>query len=305
MNKLLFITILSFVPYSISIAELYKWTDDHGKVHYSDKSPDEDMAPLDHNKLPTLNHLPPPPLKITPDSHQSQINTYLPDHGEFRSNLHSISGRLLFDGKPLKINPKSYVSIWLRDESSGKSANIQVDFNVRKGSIYVENLPPGEYGMSINIDSNKSNPPLYPGDYRTWANFKIKPGYSIKRDLDMVKIIHLTEPQDNNQIIKKWSNPCGNKMSHISPVTFRWDSLGNDVIYHYRIRYNECEPYKFGELVEFGNTTDTHIMLKLPRSEQNRQYMISIMAIKENRQIGSLMTHGDNGYGWDYRFLVY
>jgi len=303
MKNILFMIPLLFIPFSISIAELYKWTDEDGKVHYGDQSPNENTNPLDPKELPSLNRLPPPAQAL--DTPNTPANNYVADNGEYRSSRHSISGKLLFDGKQLKVNTKENVSIWLRDEGTGKSANIQVNYNVRKGSIYVEKLPPGKYGMSINIDSDKSNPPLYPGDYRTWANFKIRRGYSIKRNLNMLKIIHLTEPQDNNKIIKKWSNPCGTKMSFISPITFRWKPLDDDVVYKYRIINNPCKPFKYGELVESGETTDTRVTIKLPRSKWNQQYMLTITAIKNNRQIGNLMTHGDNGYGWDYRFNIY
>ena len=302
MIKLLSITILVLIPLSVSIAELYKWTDKNGKVHYADQSPDENLTPLDLNELPSLNQLPPPPP--APNTPHKSTNNLIPDYGEYRSNRHSISGRLLFDGKLLEVSAKKDVSIWLRDEGTGKSANIKVDYDVRKGSIYVENLPPGKYGMSININSNKNNPRLYPGDYRSWANFVIRRGYSIKRDLAMIKIIHLSEPQDNNEIIKKWSSPCGKKIALSSPITFRWKSLGKDVKYNYRIRNNICKPFKLAELVEYGETTDTFVTLKLPASKRNHQYMMTITAIRHNRQIGSLMTHGDTGYGWDYRFNV-
>jgi len=301
MNKIFTITILILMPFSFSVAELYKWTDENGKVHYGDKAPNESTTPIDEKDLPPLNNLP----SASPNTQTTSENNSVADHGEYRSSRHSISGRLLFDGEPIKVNAKEDVSIWVRDEGTGKSANLHVEFNVREGSLYVENLKPGEYGMSIHVDSNKTNPPLYPGDYRAWANFKIRRGYSIQRDLNLNKIIHLTAPQDNNKIIKKWSNPCGKKMSFASPVSFRWKSLGDNVVYRYAIRNNPCKPFKYGEIVEHGETTDTFVTLKLPRTKSSHQYMMTISALRDKRLIGSLMTHGDNGYGWDYRFIVY
>ncbi len=301
MNKLYITTILIFLPTSISVAELYKWTDENGEVHYGDQSPNEDTAPLDPEDLPTLNNLP----AAAPNTLYTPSNNYVLNNGEYRSNRHSLSATLLFDGEPIKVKAKEDVSIWVRDESTGKSANLNVDFNVKESSIYVENLSPGKYGISINIDSNKNNQRLYPGDYRAWAIFKIRRGHSIQRDINLSKIIHLTEPQDNNQIIQKWSNPCNKKMAHASPITFRWESLGDHVQYKYVIRSNPCKPFKYGDVVESGETTETSITLKLPRTEWNHQYMLTIRAIKDKRVIGSLMTHGDNGYGWDYRFIAY
>jgi len=301
MNKILFSIMLVFIPFSFAIAELYKWTDENGKAHYGDKSPNENIAPLDPKQLPALILVPP----AVPDTLYTPPNNYVPTNGEHRSNRHSISGTLVFDGKPIKVSAKEDVSIWVRDEGTGKSANIKVDYNVRKSSIYVDKLTPGKYGMSININSNKTNPRLYPGDYRAWANFEIRRGYSIERDINLHKIIHLTEPQDNNQIIKKWSNLCAQKMTLASPVTFRWKSLGDNVRYKYIIRSNPCKPFKYGDVIEGGETTGTFVTLKLPRTKSNHQYMMTLSAIRNKRMIGSLMTHGDNGYGWDYRFIVY
>ena len=300
MKKLIYITILFFTIFSISQAELYKWTDESGKVHYGDKAPNDGAAPLNEKELPALNNLP----SGDPNKPYSIENNIVPITGEYRSNKHSISGKLLFDGKPISVNNKSDVFIWMRDEGTGKSANIQVDYNVKDSSIYVEYLIPGEYGVSFNIDKNKSNLPLYPGDYRAWANFKIRKGYSIKRDINLDKIIHLTEPQDNNKIIKKWSKPCGEKMAFRSPVTFRWQSLGHNVNYKYVIRNNPCKPFKYGDALKHGETADTFVSLNLPKTAQNHQYMLELHAYRDNRLIGSIITHGDNGYGWDYRFLI-
>lgn len=300
MNKALSVAILFCITFSISNAEIYKWLDENGKIHYGDKAPNDDILPLKIKHSTMIDNIS-PKIPVKPES---LANNIIPDNGEYQSTKHSISGKLLFNGKPITVNKAADVNIWMRDEGTGKSANIQVIYSIQDSSIYVENVTPGKYGMSINADINKSNKISYPGDYRAWANFTIRDGYSIKRNINMDKIIHLTEPQNNNKIINGWENPCDKKMAFDAPITIRWKPLGENVNYKYVVSNNPCKPFRFGDIIKHGSTTESFVTLELPKTNQNHQYMLDIKAYRNKRLIGSLITHGNNGYGWDYRFLI-
>lgn len=283
-----------------SNAEVYKWTDERGNVHFGDKAPSDEIQPVDPESLTGMNIIP----AIEMPEFQPTVSNFIPDNGEYRSYRHSITGRLLYDGKPIGVDKNVLVSFWMRDEDTGKKADYQIKFDPADSAFYVDSLRPGKYGVSIDVDKNSLNAISYPGDYRAWANFEIKKGYSIKRDINLDQIIHLTAPQDNNKLIDGWSNPCGDKKSFDSPLKISWKSQGIGVRYTYTVRNNPCEPFSYGEPVAQGSTTKTSVTLRLPRTSQNKQYMLELKAYRDNLLIGSLITHGKNGMGWDYRFLI-
>lgn len=299
-SRFIFLAVLFGFPAISSYAEVYKWTDESGNLHFGDKAPSDEIQPVDPESLPGLNIMP----AVEMPEFQPGVDNFIPDNGEYRSYRHSISGRLLFEGKPIRVDKKVLVSFWMRDEGSGKKAEYQMKFEPADSAFYVDSLRPGKYGVSINVDKNSSNATSYPGDYRAWANFEIKNGYSIKRDINLDQIIHLTAPQDNNRLIEGWSVSCREKQSFGSPLKISWKSLGSGVRYTYIVRNNPCEPFSYGEPVAQGSTTKTSVTLRLPKTDQDKQYMLELKAYRDNLLIGSLITHGEKGMGWDYRFLI-
>jgi hypothetical protein len=60
LNKYLFYTLMTLLFISsTSYAEIYKWVDENGKVHYSDKKPDEDKLKVEQFEIK-------PPPKVMP-----------------------------------------------------------------------------------------------------------------------------------------------------------------------------------------------------------------------------------------------
>jgi hypothetical protein len=171
---------------------------------------------------------------------------------------------------------------WFRSEDKGTSVTPLVKYN--NGLVKIYSLPLGNYGMSVNIDANPENPKMYPGDYKSWTKFTVTEGHRSDLDIELLKTLHLTSPQDN--------------------VVFSWDVLENDVYYDYSIALMSCVPFKTLDAIVGGTTKETSISLQLPHSAANEFYLLSLMARKNGRLIGQLMTHGGNGFGWDYRFRV-
>lgn len=281
-------------------AEMYKWVDSKGKTHFSDQAPDETLEPLDTSTLRSINTLP----SGDPSKPFTATNNFIQGNGEFPSKEQSISGKLLLDGRAIVVDRREDVHLWVRDEKTGEATRLRVDYDLATSRYRLNNIRPGDYGLSVNVNKNRANDVLYPGDYRGWANFTIRENYSIKRDIDLDQIIHLTAPQDNNSVMEGWGLPCNDSVSFPSPLKFTWQSLGHNVTYRYQIRNNPCKPYKYGDTIKAGTTQATSISVDLPAVAKDHQYMLTITAYRGERVIGSLMTHGPSGFGWDYRFRV-
>ena len=103
--------------------------------------------------------------------------------------------------------------------------------------------------------------------------------------------------------MKGWGAEWKDMISFQDPVEFAWDSLGEDVYYDYRVSRIEM-PYKFKDSAAGGTTSGRRITLPLSPSQENEFYLLEITARRQGRRIGMLMTHGSNGYGWDFRFRV-
>ena len=178
------------------------------------------------------------------------------------------------------------------------------DYDPATGSLSLLNIPYGTFSASIRVDANKENPPLYPGDYRANIHFSVTASTSSIVKVPMERIIHLIKPQDNNVPMTGWDLPCKDKISYTSPVLFMWEPMGKGVTYTYTITTTRCNPFKQMETVAGDTTSKTQVLLSLPPSKPAEYYLLKIFAYKNGQRIGSLMTHGSNGFSWDYRFRI-
>ena len=213
-----------------------------------------------------------------------------------------VRGKVLFDGDPIteltKIRPK----FWFRDETKGTV--VSADTVYSNGEFEIRGLPPGQYGISLQYDINQSNPISYPGDLRAWEQFTVTEKASSNLQIEPLQIIHMVKPEDNGKVLRDWSRCCETgRPAHPGTLKLQWTSLGENVYYDYTVSRLGC-PYQTLDSAASGTTQETSIELSLPRSNSNEYYLLTIYARKDGRKIGMLMTHGANGYGWDYRFRV-
>ena len=214
-----------------------------------------------------------------------------------------IEGRLLFAGKPITEITNVEPTFWFRNEDTGQKQSARATY--RNGMFSFYELPPGNFGVSVNIDANSQNPWSYPGDYRTWKPFTVQEGKNPELDVSLLQIIRLTAPQDNNTVMEKWGAECMQKITHKSPVTFQWESVGGYVMYEYRITRMDCaNNYNSAGTVAEDTVSSTELTINLPPSLDNECYGFHLYARRNDQRIGMLMTHGSNGDGWDYRFRV-
>lgn len=215
---------------------------------------------------------------------------------------YSVKGTIKFDGSAIDTISPVEPKFWLRNEDCNCAVTPRIKY--KNGQFRIYELPAGNYGMSVDIDSNQVNPGMYPGDFRAWTQFNVTEGNKTNLDVDVTKIIHMVSPQDNGNVMRYWDAECDAKIAFPSLVEFSWEQIDQNAYYDYHVSRMSCSPYKTLDTI-IGNTTqDSRIVLELPNSAPNEFYQFHLNARKNGKIIGTLMTHGGNGYGWDYRFRV-
>ena len=214
-----------------------------------------------------------------------------------------VRGRLTFDGRPLSEITRTTPHFWFRNEEKNIVEEPIVEYDA--GRFTIRDLPIGRMGMSTNVDLNSENPVSYPGDLRSWTPFEVKETDNVDVEVNMQEVIHLVEPQDNGAVMDHWGVACKDMMLLPSPVRFVWDSMGPDVSYRIRITSMEClDTYRFRGTVVETKVASNAYTADLPPSKEDECYLFHLYAAKNGRTIGTLMTHGKHGMGWDYRFRV-
>ena len=215
----------------------------------------------------------------------------------------ALKGMLKFNGKLLWDVSHVEPRFWFRNEDTGKVAAGVAEYN--RGKYEVFGLTPGNYGVSVTVNLNSENPPTYPGDLRTFQRFAVASNKTTRLNLDLAKTIRLIKPEDNDQPIPNWGAKCTSKTSFKGPVIFfKWKPIAEGASYNYQVTKPRCKPFTFGDVVKSGTTKETQIVIPLDINGENDIYRFTLKAHKNGRTIGSLMTHGASGHGWDYRFRV-
>ena len=232
-------------------------------------------------------------------SPQKPSNTSKPDTND---SILVAEGNITFSNQPIHNLTDAKPSFWFRNEDTGKQANPdRVDYSNSHFQIF--GLTPARYGMSVSVDANPTNRKSYPGDYRTFKTFDVKDNGTSKLEIRLSKIIRLLQPQDNNTAMKGWDERV-DKIAWQSPVTFEWGEIAEDVVYAYSVSLIQSKPWKQLKTLEVGETSETKIEFHLPTNQPEQYYLFSLHAFHNGMQVGMLMTHGNGGYGWDYRFKI-
>jgi curli biogenesis system outer membrane secretion channel CsgG len=215
-----------------------------------------------------------------------------------------VKGRLLFDGRPLSDFTHAAASISIYSPTLGQWVTPAYDYDARTANFTIQVLTEDNYSCNAEVDANSANPRLYPGDYKGSNHFSAHKTTITSMNIDMERLIHLIKPENNGKPMVGWGAACFDKIRVITPVSFAWEPIEKDVYYTYTVKRTECDPFAIKELVAGDTTTDTNISLDLPVNREGEIYLLQITARKNGRNTGSLMTHGGNGWGWDYRFRV-
>lgn len=213
-----------------------------------------------------------------------------------------VKGRLLFDGKPLTDYTKAPAAFRIYSQNLGQWVTPAYEYDSETASFTIQVIAEDSYSCNVEVDANPANPDRYPGDYRGSAHFSVWKSSSPDVKVEMERLIHLSAPQDNSVPMVGWGAACFDKILFAPPVRIAWEPFGNDVSYTYTVSRTECSPFAVKEMVAGDTTKATSVILDLPLNRDGDIYLLQIIARKNGRTVGSLMTHGANGWGWDYRF---
>jgi hypothetical protein len=217
-------------------------------------------------------------------------------------------GTLRFDGRLIETFTSVEPAFSFNNLDTGqRGIKARIEYHRSRFRIY--ELPQGNYNIFISIDANTDNPggyPGYPGDFFILLQkIPILGKSDTNLDVDLQKIIHLTLPQDNGSIMALWGEKGEGRITFKSPIEFAWDSMGDNIQYHYLIHRMQSDPFKYLERhIEKSTTEATSVSIELPVSRENEFYLFYLYATKGDRRIGELKTHGKRGYGNSLRFRV-
>jgi hypothetical protein len=213
-------------------------------------------------------------------------------------------GRLLFDGQPVTRITSVQPTFWFRNEAKGSAEKPQVEY--KEGFFRIRGLPGGRMGMSARINLAPETPNLYPGDLDAWTTFVVGEGPPPALDVNLRKVIHLTQPVDNGAVIRGWDTPCGAGSVHPTRVLFAWEPLDPAAKYEVSIERLACgRNYAPAGRAFAVSTAETWAQVDLEPSAEGECYSFRLTARKDGRTLGMLTTHGRDGMGWDYRFTVW
>jgi curli biogenesis system outer membrane secretion channel CsgG len=213
-----------------------------------------------------------------------------------------IKGGLYFDGKPLSNYTKADATLRIYTQDLGKWVTPAYEYDPETATFTLHVIAEGSYSCNAEVDANGANPERYPGDFKGSNHFSAWFTSAPFLKIDMEKIIHLTAPQDNGKPQVGWGAWCFNKVQFKSPILFSWEPVEKDVYYTYTVNRTVCQPFAEKEMVAGDTTTATSITLDLPPNNDGEIYIMNVTARRNGRSVGSIMVHGGNGYGWDYRF---
>ena len=215
----------------------------------------------------------------------------------------SVQGSLLFCGESLHQVTDAPPTFSFRNEENKKFGTGAVEYS--NGTYWVSGLSAGSYYAWVDVNANMGNPPKgYPGDYTITGRFKTEGEKPTNHDFHLQKVIHLITPEDNNHNMSKWNNPWQTKPLLESPVSFSWEAICDGAVYEYSITRYSSQPYRQLESLTSGKTSKLCVSTVLSPSADAEHYQFTVSAFLRGEKVGILMTHGDRGYGWDYRFRI-
>lgn len=214
-----------------------------------------------------------------------------------------VQGRLRHGDRPLEELTDLTPVFWFRNEALNVVERPVVAYE--RGRFRIAGLPAGKIGMSVRVDLEPGNPPVYPGDLDAWDNLRVPDQGVLDADVALREIIRLREPRDNGDLIPGWDVACGGGSRLEAPVTFRWDPLDGDVDYAVRVLRLSCrDGYRTAGTAFETTTRETAVAVPLAPSESGECYAFHLSARLGDVPVGMFTTHGERGLGWDYRFVV-
>jgi hypothetical protein len=213
---------------------------------------------------------------------------------------------LAYDSRPVGETTPFEPLITFTDSDSGQRVN--PDIRYEKGWLLLNELPPGRYRITIDIDANMQNPSLFPGDlfFEGYINVdKCDTCGSSTLHYDLQRIIHLTSPGDNSGRVHIWGVNCGLEHAPFaSPVVFSWEPIAENVDYNYTVYRMSLGPDHSWAMTTNGQTKETTIRLSLPPNLEEEYYLLQMTAFRADKPVGVLVSQGLCNFLSGYQFTV-
>jgi hypothetical protein len=220
--------------------------------------------------------------------------------------------QLLFDGKPLQTEATPGFSC--RDDNRVVWIACKLTRDSDTDGWVMARPEPGTYTLHVEIDENQDNPARFPGDYDVFQQFIVTRDMPVLLNVDVLKVMHITFPWDNNQNLdgmltrqaseKPVIETLRRSRTHTATVTFRWDAVAPGAEYSYVMHRIRDAPYEEGPDVFHGTTRNPRVTLRLPLSPPGWHFGFELSAQKNGRPIGQVFTHDAGVQAWTYEFVV-
>jgi len=157
-------------------------------------------------------------------------------------------------------------------------------YDVELGEFTVFNVPAGEYMIGVEIDVDGNGYPRA-GDLKSpeRKSFTVlSDRETVRGDIDLISIIHLTEPVDNAFAIPRHDLNTFDLYGR-DGLLFRWDSFPGAASYLIIVGEYQYEPTRtfIGEIVNL-RTEQTSYWADLPPSSDGHYYWLTLFAYTSN-----------------------
>jgi len=244
-----------------------------------------------HTRLSALLVAPDgPPILI------NQLAAFYPISRDVSKEASTITGRLLFDGQPIteytQRSPIFEIQKLPRDQTSCDNVSTplerpSLDYDKSTGEYVLAGLQPGDYCVGVGIDASEPFSAItsLAGDYVKLRDKATLEGGVETLDFDLIKVIHLTNPIDNSDLM-----PTGFVPTHESPFKAVWERVPEAARYDVSVMLCQT-PAMCQATVSRAATQQNSFEVDVPPNEEGTHYLLQVRAINElNESIGLVLV---------------
>ena len=199
------------------------------------------------------------------------------------NETYTISGRLLFDGRPITQFTSEPARFWFRNEVTGQEQTVETRY--ANGRFHFDSLSPGRYGVDVSVKAEPGATFRSPGTFKAWRLFSVLGDETAELEIETHRIIHLTQPQDNSEGLARWDARCEGKMDFPAPVLFNWEPVVEGALYRYHIERWSCEPFRRQEIMLAGSMRETVLWAEFAPKRSQRDVCPDLIC-REGRSSG-------------------
>lgn len=212
----------------------------------------------------------------------------------------SVQGSIIFHNKVPKKLLIETPRFSVKDVVTGQwVGSFKSNYNHYTAKYSISGLPPSEYRVMVNFEYPWKTKRIAakPGELYGSKKFTIKNKIeTISTDIDMVSLIYLLEPINNN-----YDFATDERRTYSSPMTFKWRPLSKGITYKYLIKkVNRIDGRTHLSKHMEMDTRETKININLSPG----LYHFALEAYKDDIKTGDLRIAGEKWVGFEYVFVI-